>query len=262
MSPAQFSEKPRGVGAIPWRRVLVLLCLLSVFVGFLPICARAQSYVYQIGKPTFTTALPVENGFINVANGNLHLEIPLGNFPQRGGRSLSGRLVYDSRIWEPIQGSWQPVSVPGNLGGWRYETNVDGGSVSFLTGTHGCRVINQLDSWTSYSDFQWPRIVRGSWCAYLDTGNEREDHCALILATEILVMVSMVLKPTTSLHFRPANSFILTADCFAQRIPQHMIPSRCPARTLAARAKRLLQKFLLTREWLSLGLRGCGRSLN
>jgi hypothetical protein len=54
-----------------------LLALASV--------ARAQlDYSVQIGRPTFTTPSPVEMGFVNLANGNLHLEIPLGSFRERG----------------------------------------------------------------------------------------------------------------------------------------------------------------------------------
>jgi hypothetical protein len=47
---------------------------------------------------TFTTAVPVENGFFNAANSNLHLEIPWGaaSYPQRGGRQNKILLIYDS----------------------------------------------------------------------------------------------------------------------------------------------------------------------
>lgn len=58
-----------------------LILLLGLQFSLKP--AEAQ-YTTATGMPSFTTALPVEMGFTNVANGNLHLEIPLGSFPQRG----------------------------------------------------------------------------------------------------------------------------------------------------------------------------------
>jgi hypothetical protein len=43
--------------------------------------------------------LPIDNGYINVANGDVHLEIPLGNHPQRGEVTVNESIVYDSRFW-------------------------------------------------------------------------------------------------------------------------------------------------------------------
>ena len=45
---------------------------------------QAQTYLNSTGVPTFATTSKVENGFVNLGNGNLHLEIDLGSFPQRG----------------------------------------------------------------------------------------------------------------------------------------------------------------------------------
>jgi len=62
-------------------------------------CAQ-QSFLDEPGIPAFTTAFPIEHGFINLSNGNLHLEIPIASYPQRGDlKALHARLVYDSRIW-------------------------------------------------------------------------------------------------------------------------------------------------------------------
>ena len=62
---------------VPW------LGLAAVFLcSLLPPALCAQNYLGQTGAPTFTTALPVELGFLNAANGNLHLTVPLGSFPQ------------------------------------------------------------------------------------------------------------------------------------------------------------------------------------
>jgi len=82
----------------------------------------AQNYLYGTGNPVWGINIPIENGFINVANGNVHMEIPIGSQPQRGGLPLTETLVYDSRIWQIVDTgssvSFQPVSTDGwALGG-------------------------------------------------------------------------------------------------------------------------------------------------
>ena len=61
-------------------------------------------------------SIPIENGFINVANGEVHLEIPIATLPQRGSLPLDERLVYDSRIWQIVSTgssfSFEPTNVP------------------------------------------------------------------------------------------------------------------------------------------------------
>src|SRR5229473_2722108 len=93
-------------------RFTTIVVLVLSFAGFTCDAILAQGYLAQGGNPTFNTATPVELGFVNAANGNLHLEIPLSSFPQRGSRGLSARLVYDSRIWKVVTSlgnqSWQP----------------------------------------------------------------------------------------------------------------------------------------------------------
>src|SRR6267142_1997149 len=104
-------------------RILLFVLLLL----FAATSLTAQNYVYDAGKPVYTTAEPVEMGFINLGNGNLHLEIPLTSSPQRGDRQFSAALVYDSRIWTPLS-TWSPTNVKAadqtnpSWGGWRLIT--------------------------------------------------------------------------------------------------------------------------------------------
>lgn len=93
--------------------LLVFRTLFLLFFSLLvAVSATAQGYIYDAGTPLYTTAEPVELGFINVANGNLHIEIPLTTSPQRGKRHFSAALVYDSRIWHPTFGpQWTPDNV-------------------------------------------------------------------------------------------------------------------------------------------------------
>ena len=95
--------------------------------------AIAQSYIYDAGSPTYGVNIPVENGFINVSNGNLHMEFPLAQHPQRGDLKLNERLVYDSHFWKIGHYSnyyWWPDNVPRNqylAAGWRFENGADTG---------------------------------------------------------------------------------------------------------------------------------------
>src|SRR5436309_1811256 len=73
-------------------RFPVAICSLLFLTFVLAGSGGAQTppnYVYSTGSPTFATSEPVENGFLDLSNGNLHVEIPLGSFPQRGHQAFS-----------------------------------------------------------------------------------------------------------------------------------------------------------------------------
>lgn len=118
-----------------------------------------QSYMDEPGIPAFTTAFPVENGFINLANGNLHIEIPIASYPQRGNiKALNARLVYDSRFWtfdpngdDPIGvRGWQPNGVTGYpqpFGvGWRFITGGEIGSINDTFTAKQCACLRVDDT--------------------------------------------------------------------------------------------------------------------
>lgn len=127
--------------------LLVLLCGFGAMV-------EAQDYTTAIGTPSFTTAEPVELGFIDVPNGNLHIEIPLVSLPQRGSLSYNARLVYDSRIWQIVSGTsltWQPTNVANSMAGWRLVTGAETGAVTSHVFTRRC---DDMVQYTVYS-FTW-----------------------------------------------------------------------------------------------------------
>src|SRR5258708_40258774 len=88
-------------------KVIKILLVALFCANSLPAFSQAQSYQDEPGLPTFAVTVPVENGIINLANGNLHIEIPIATYPQRGSRSMHVRLVYDSRFWLQVT---DPVS--------------------------------------------------------------------------------------------------------------------------------------------------------
>ncbi|MGO4210714.1 hypothetical protein AB4043_07780 [Terriglobus sp. YAF25] len=123
------------------RTARLFLCIyLCLVAGY----SFAQDYIYATGNPAFAVNIPVENGFINITNGNLHMEFPLATHKQRGALQLDERLVYDSRIWRILP----PTSVnginlnygfyPSNIpnapdlqGGWRFVTGAETGTLVY-----------------------------------------------------------------------------------------------------------------------------------
>jgi RHS repeat-associated protein len=117
------------------RRIVVLwLAFFWILaVGITPL--HAQTYLENIGVPTFSTQVPIENGFIDGSNGNLHLEIPLGSFPQRAGGTEKVSFMYDSAIWFNNAGVWSPTNVGSYVGnnvysGWRLASSGDTGTIT------------------------------------------------------------------------------------------------------------------------------------
>lgn len=81
-----------------------------------------QSYSTSTGIPSFSTPQPVEFGFVDASEGNLHLSIPLGSYQQRGSSQPENvTLEYDSNFWQTIYTGSYNVWVPNgaNAGnGW------------------------------------------------------------------------------------------------------------------------------------------------
>src|SRR5438045_2599520 len=142
------------------RAIRLLHPTLSILValGYTVNSAYAQSYIDGTGVPTFTTSQPVELGFVNVANGNLHMELPISSHPQRGALALSEKIVYDSRIWKVVttgNGStkqWQAVDVPNSQAGWRFQSAIDTGSTNNNSTPQNC---TGGGTYTDYTGFTW-----------------------------------------------------------------------------------------------------------
>jgi RHS repeat-associated protein len=133
------------------KRTAWLLCLLAPFLGINFNQLLAQDYVYATGSPAFGVNIPVENGFINIANGNLHLEFSLATQKQRGALRLNEKLVYDSRIWTIVHYSnyyWWPLNlynVPIAQGGWRFTAGNETGTISSTSSQRSKRTCYPSD---------------------------------------------------------------------------------------------------------------------
>ena len=100
LTTAASNHTPRVRGKW-WCLLLVLAGMTLLFGPSAPtLSAQNEDPLLSLGIPPFSAQLPIESGTINGANGNLHLEIPLGSYPQRGGPPVDVALTYDSTIWD------------------------------------------------------------------------------------------------------------------------------------------------------------------
>src|SRR5580700_11193557 len=104
------------------------LIRLAIILGFLSPIASAQTSVATGIYPLGTYD---NHGFdtINVGNLNSHLVIPVINKPGRG-MPLYYNLNYDSAVWSLAQAA-----------GWRGDTEIATGFVSFNVGTSHGRIM-------------------------------------------------------------------------------------------------------------------------
>lgn len=146
------------------RRLLSgLTAAVVCFLAFRSNVANAQTYISAVGNPSFGINLPVPNGYINIANGNLHLEIPLATLKQRGALQLNERLVYDSRIWEIVQYNnyyWWPLNVPNSQAGWRFVKGNETGTIATTS------QISNTSCWTGI--FNQPYTITTSYYSWTD----------------------------------------------------------------------------------------------
>jgi RHS repeat-associated protein len=122
--------------------VLVASILFLLIAGRLT--ATAQDYLSAIGQPTFSSPEPTEYGYVEKANGHLHLEFPLGSaLPQRGGHEpFQFRLVYDSNFWKINSGygtTWW-TTRSGNMyyPGWNLLPGYNWDAGPDITEANGC----------------------------------------------------------------------------------------------------------------------------
>ncbi len=136
-----------------------LLFLLACFVFGTAQTATAQSSVYGYGPYVNSVPLPVENGYVDAVDGNLHLEIPVTAIQERGRIPFVAKFEYDSHIWQQVAPVgpvlWQPTNIPNSNGGWRYVSPASG-QKSNITDLGSCNdpLLGDLP-YTEYYGFTW-----------------------------------------------------------------------------------------------------------
>ena len=151
-------------------QTLRLFLLLAAITGYLwgPFVksAHGQDSIQQIGLLPFSKTLPAPSGYVNPVSGDLHLDIPLGSYPQRGKLGPSAfKLSYDSGIWSQITDSWccgpwglnASWPIPGAsfsaAGGWQLSVPGDGGQLLNNEEDYYCGSGDLEES--TYSDWYW-----------------------------------------------------------------------------------------------------------
>ncbi len=152
-----------------WHSRMVLLLIVIVWLlgpSALAVKGQAVDYLQSVGIPEFTTQLPVEQGYISPANGDLHLEIPLGSFSQRGTGQVKIALKYDSGIWDGTCCGWNPWNVPTSqsyfginggeqMSGWQVVVSSDPGVVNYnITDSYFCDKTG-LPYWSTFDGWDW-----------------------------------------------------------------------------------------------------------
>ena len=172
-----FIFKTAKPGARLWagHSCISLCCVVAAMILGRAVPAWTQDYIYATGSPNFGVNFPVPDGYINVTNGNLHLDIPLGSYNQMGNLpTVKISLEYDSRIWKIVDAgghSWQPTNVPdpsntsndGNsMAGWRVVTGMDTGQFTYAseiatdTVTGSCGSGGEsVPTYVYFSGFTW-----------------------------------------------------------------------------------------------------------
>ncbi len=91
-----------GIERLRWTLVLLVIALAWILGPNADIVRGQDNPLESIGIPQLRSQIPVPNGLVDTANGNLHLEIPLGgSAPQRGNPPHQLTLTYDSNIYAP-----------------------------------------------------------------------------------------------------------------------------------------------------------------
>jgi RHS repeat-associated protein len=137
----------------PGHRRLFKLIAFALLLGPTAAIVRGQTYLQSSGVPAFTTKLPIENGWIDASNGRLHLEIPLGSFPQRGLPPYNIVLMYDSNIWTHAgTSSWQPTNAST---GWRAVSSGSGSINYFYSESRTMCRYDGLPEWVKWGSWNY-----------------------------------------------------------------------------------------------------------
>ncbi|HEV2990931.1 MAG TPA: hypothetical protein VG759_21005, partial [Candidatus Angelobacter sp.] len=159
LNVAPLTGKNRGnnilmrLGVLGWVFAVLALSLALASTADAQRPPTKNDYADRIGMPDFALQHPVEMGFVNLANGNLHLDIPMASFPQRGGSSISLKLTYDSRIYKMITNPalvMQPYNATGSDGGWK--VILKGEYVDAILNSSGCDAGGCLGTSNEVSD--------------------------------------------------------------------------------------------------------------
>ena len=177
------------------KRVPLELLMICLGVALWTAPVRAQSYAYEFGSNPWSVPVSVPGGYVDAANGNLHIEIPIASMPERGSIPFVAKLVYDSHIWAPGTSSWLPTNVPGSWSGWRLVTTAGtGGGLSFKASNRICYQVEGHGiripwNYTLYSNFGFT-TANGHYVPFSGTTTDNYDDAPCISGHDNLSVIS------------------------------------------------------------------------
>lgn len=137
---------------LTWFRTKKSLVLAaSLLLVLLPYKSHAQAYLHSTGFPSFSVIQPVEGGSIDLSNGNLHVEIPVGTYKQRGGSILRQSFTYDSRIWQITTNGSSQAWGQDTSAGWHIQLGFSNQDVTMDNTSVPCG----SGSYTLYNNYRW-----------------------------------------------------------------------------------------------------------
>ena len=128
-----------------------LLLAVSLLLLVLSSQSHAQAYLHSTGFPSFSVIHPVEGGGIDLSNGNLHIEIPVATYRQRGGGILRQSFTYDSRIWQINTNGASQAWGQDTSAGWHVQLGFSNQDVTMDNSSVPCGT----GSYTLYNNYRW-----------------------------------------------------------------------------------------------------------
>ncbi len=136
-------------------RAVLFIALTLVFAE----SSRSQTaYDGNQPLPPFGSFSGSDFDTVSLQNGNLHIRIPFGSWPQRGGKVLTADFIYDSPTWSMtttvgILNNVRQVTktVEPSGGGWQLSTNWGSWSVSSTRDVRTCSGVGNVAVWHSFN---------------------------------------------------------------------------------------------------------------
>ncbi len=124
-----------------------LLCSLIVLASCLSARRCSAQLVYDGNNniPPFGSFAGSDFDLVSLQTGNLHIHIPIGSWPQRGGQTLTAAYIYDAPSWTwktttqiVNKQKWYFTTITPTGGGFRLSTNWGYWSVQSSIDTYTC----------------------------------------------------------------------------------------------------------------------------
>lgn len=139
------------------KTIFIVFVLMQVLGATSP-AAKAQADtdpLETIGVRPVPDFLPIPNGHVDLSSGDLHIDIPLGTFSQRGRSQVTTSLLYDSAIWSQGAAQWTTSEYYGPLIGWQFATPAPADLISNKSSNGEYCTASKSYDWINLTDYSW-----------------------------------------------------------------------------------------------------------